>query len=65
MMVCSTSLPAARIRSTSGTCSAGVASSCSPLMTNVGTRMSSSRSVEDQSLIEPMTWNSEGPFIVW
>ena len=44
---------------------AGVASSWAPATTRVGTLMPGRRSTTLQSFIEPTTWNSLGPFIVW
>src|SRR5919198_181222 len=40
---------------------AGVASSCSPVTTSVGTRISPSRSVMSQFRSVPVTWNSLEP----
>ena len=50
---------------TNGSHTDGIASSWAPATTSVGTAMSPTRSTTLQSLREPTTWNSLGPFMVW
>src|SRR5436190_1201780 len=44
---------------------AGVASSCRPERTSVGTPIAPRRATMSQSRSVPVTWNSLGPFIAW